>query len=244
MSALRLLAILTLLPLLAVFATASAHEPLVEDQCGVERAEREHALNADLERCADAGEPRAQAALGFLYWGASRATYCRAGVCTLDDPSRRGLDASLTLEQLQVEGLRLIEAASRSGVAEVQNELGAAYLDGEFGLAVDYAAARSWLEMATEGGDAIAPYSLSRIYFGGFGVEQSNARAEQLLRLSAERRYQPAQCSLIRWLSQYSDRRRQREADDLRASLRRERYRCDAIDFIREMPLISTDETL
>lgn len=244
MISLRLFLVLMLLPLTVVFTAAMEQEPLVTDQCGIERANEERASNVDLQRCAAEGEPRAQAALGFLYWVAAKATYCRAGVCSLDDPARRGLDSNLTLEELRAEGLRLIEAAARGGSVEAQNELGAAYLSGDFAVPVDFGVARTWLQAATEGGDAIAPYNLARIYFAGLGVEQSLTRAEGFLRLAAERSYGPAQCSLIYWLSQYSDRRRQQEADALRATVARAQYRCSDDDLIQEMPLIRTSDTL
>jgi TPR repeat protein len=244
MNTARLLVALMLIALMGSVVIAMERQPTSPDRCGIERANEEGAANAELEQCAAVGEATAQATLGFLYWGAASATYCRAGVCNLDDPSRRGLNPNLTLAELQAEGRRLMEAAAHGGVAEAQNELGLAHLNGDYGVPLDFDAAQAWPRVATDGGDAIAPFNLARMYFAGLGVGQSSSQGEALLRLSAERGYPAAQCSLVHWLSQYSDSGRREEAQALQSAIARSGRQCTGDDVMREMPLIRTSDTL
>jgi len=240
----RLFVLLCLLSAVVCNVAMGREEAASADPCGVERAMNEMFSNARLEACAASGDATAQANLGFLYWSASLATYCRADVCQLDDPAKFGLNASLTLTQLQNEGFRLMTAAAAAGNAEAQNELGLAYLNGDFGVAADFEAARRWLIAATDNGDPIAPYNLARIHFGGLGVERSTALGEEFLRLSATREYLAARCSLALWLAQYSDANRRREVATLRGAIASADGHCSANLILDEMRLVETGSTL
>lgn len=204
--------------------------------CGIDQAMALRQSNAELERCAANGDSAAQAQLGMLYWGASIARDCTGRTCVTGDPESFGLDKALTIEELQLEGRRLLEAAAAGGIAEAQNELGLAYLQGDFGISSDPAMARTYLTAASENGDAYAAYNLARIYFAGYGVPVSLERAETYLRLAASRGYQDAQCSLARWLQRLPG----SEARDQRSILNS----CSPAQFMREMPLIDTADTL
>jgi TPR repeat protein len=169
----------TLLVLTAVaIAPAAALPTATPDACGVLRSQRDNDTNPELEACAARGDPEAQAWLGIWYLGAE------SGDTELSDAER------------EAEGLRLIQQAAQGGNGAAQNELGLAYLNGEFGLSADPTEALRWFGAADAAGDMIAPYNLARVYFSGRGVRQSFMRGEAYLRASAERGYKPARCSL------------------------------------------------
>lgn len=232
--------LLALAAIAMLFACATAPVPAVDapapDDCGVVRAQDENVTSPELEACAVRGIASAEARLGMLYWGESASSY----------RGSRGIAETLTVPELQAEGRRLIESAARNGNSEAQNELGLAYLDGEYGMETNLDEALRWLRAATDGGDSIAPYNLARMYFSGRGVMQSAAEGETHLRLSARRGYKPGRCSLARWLDQHSDRASRAEASALRYAATRDDYGygCAAHDIMEEMPLIETALTL
>lgn len=221
----------------AALSEAAGEPSRSNDVCGLERAVIEERSNRALEACAERGDADAMTRLGFLYWTAAAAERCeytfsltRGGpgreACRLDDPAEFGFPSSMTLEALRAEGRRWVEAAAERGNAEAQNEIGLAHLVGDFGVSVDYAAARRWLEASVANGDSIAPYNLSRIYFGGLGVVTSTARGEELLRMSATGGYLAARCALAAWLAQDTNPARRGEAQTIRSAIARERENC------------------
>ena len=165
---------------------------VIRESCGVPLAEREFESSAALKICSFFGYAEAQAWLGMMHWG---------GVDPHYDPLR--MPASVagssagTRDKLK-NGWRLLSSAAAKGNPNAQNEIGNAYLQGEYGLSKDYAAARSFLEKSEAGGDEIAGYSLARIYAGGYGVEKDADRALMYLRASARRNYHPSICTLHR----------------------------------------------
>jgi len=141
----------------------------------------------EFEQCAADGDADAEALLGMMYWAAS------------EDggwPEEYGFDPDLTVEELRARGFASLESAAEKGQAAAMNEIGLAYLDAEYGFERDAAAAHEWLTRGSDAGDVIAPYNLARIYVQGIGVPPSAETAERFLRLSAERNYRPATCSL------------------------------------------------
>lgn len=173
----------------ALIAAAHAQTlPADGDPCGLLEWEETYEANPRMIACAERGMPEAQAYLAMEYWGASAST-----TMTSED---HGLPRGLTAEQLRAEGRRLMEAAAEAGSTVAQNELGLAALDGTYGMEVDFALARRWLEAADEGGDAYAPFNLARLYHMGLGVAQSDAETHRLLRRAAERGHSGAMCSM------------------------------------------------
>jgi TPR repeat protein len=235
--------------LASVTLSQAAAEPTrSRDECGLERAAIEDQTNRALEACAERGDADAMTRLGFLYWTAAAAERCeytfsmmRGGpsseTCRLDDPAEFGFPSTMTLEALRAEGRRWVEGAAERGNAEAQNEIGLAYLVGDFGVPVDYAAARRWLEASVASGDEIGAYNLSRIYFGGLGVEASNARGEELLRIAAAGGYLAARCALAAWLTPDADAARRREAQAIRNGISREGEYCAPDMVMDEMRL-------
>ncbi len=170
-----------------MFAAQAQMLPADGDPCGIFDAEESFEANPRLLVCAERGMPDAVGLLAMIYWSASVSSRGAEGF---------GLPHDMDVAQLQAEGRRLMEAAASAGSAAAQNELGIAALDGEYGLDVDFALARHWLEQASEGGDHLAPFNLARLYNLGLGVEQSNAETQRYLRLSVARGHRPAMCSL------------------------------------------------
>ena len=141
----------------------------------------------ELEQCAADGDTEAQALLGMMYWGAS------------EDggwPEDYGFEPDLSVEEMRARGLSLPQVAGEKGHSGAMNEIGLAYFETGYGFEQDLVAAREWLTRASDAGDAIAPFNLARIYFGGHGVPASTEIAERFLNLSAEREYRPGVCSL------------------------------------------------
>jgi TPR repeat protein len=141
----------------------------------------------EFEQCAADGDTEAQVLLGMMYWGASE-----DGGWAED----YGFDPNLSVEEMRARGLALLQGAAAKGHAEAMNEIGLAYFEAGYGFEQDLTAARDWLTRASDAGDAIAPFNLARIYFGGQGVPASTEMAEKFLKLSAERDYRPGVCSL------------------------------------------------
>lgn len=151
-----------------------------------------------LLHCVKGGNGAAESVLGMIHLGAGGSTSCDKDGCHPEDPTHFGLPAAMSVDDLNREGLRLLMSASTRGQADAMNEIGIANLDGSAGLVQDPTLARDWFERATEAGDMYGPYNLARLYFSGRGVEQSAETAEHYLRLSAQRGYRPAICSLAR----------------------------------------------
>lgn len=176
---------------LALSATPTlAQSP--NERCGIAHVEKEWRANAELLACAQSGDPQAQAWLGMLYWSASESG--------ADSWSDFALPGKLSVQGLEREGARLLEAAAVGGIAIAQNELGRAFKRGEFGRPIDYTQALRWLSAAAEQGDELAQYNLADMYLHGLGVTPSVSEAERLLRASSERGYRPARYSLAELL--------------------------------------------
>jgi TPR repeat protein len=224
---------------IALFASVcaiSAHAQMPDpDVCGVALAFETQETNVSLNQCAANGDPGALAQLGMIYLGADP-----------DYPEFSGLDENLTGELLITEGLRLLRAASDGGSAIAQTELGFAYMNGDFGLPVDMDMAFSFLQRASDAGDEIGSYNLAKLYFLGRGAPQSQELGEALLRRSAERGYKPARCSLARWLERLPTPDASAEARALRAAaaMGDHGFPCGQDDYMSELPLIATDQTL
>jgi TPR repeat protein len=141
----------------------------------------------EFEQCAADGDTEAQALLGMMYWGASE-----DGGWAED----YGFDPDLTVDEMRARGLALLQGAAAKGNVAAMNEIGLAHFEAGYGFEQDFTAAREWLTRASDAGDAIAPFNLARIYFGGKGVPASAETAEAFLKLSASRDYRPGVCSL------------------------------------------------
>jgi TPR repeat protein len=154
-------------------------------RCGIALAVNEWRTNPALVACASRGELRAQAYLGMLYvtapsWGDD--------LEALLGPAPAG--------GYQAAGRRLLQVAAARGSPEAQNEIGLAYLEGDFGISADDHQALRWFRLADRGGDRVATYNLARMYYAGRGVARSAGAAKAALWKSARRGYVPAFCTL------------------------------------------------
>ena len=141
-------------------------------RCGFGKAINKDELTPALEACAAKGNTRA------LFWQAIL----------------KIIEADTTAGENRAMGLMI--KAAEAGSSEAMNEVGLAYLTGDFGLEQDYEKAREWLERATEEGDKLAPVNLARVYAGGYGVEQDLEKALAYVKLSASRGYRNSRCVL------------------------------------------------
>ena len=180
---------------LAMVTLSACHEvtnaATSNDPCGIERVLDDGLATDALQACAARGDARAQAYLAGVHWSASSARF--------GSNEDWGLDATLSGEQLQSEGRRLMESAVARENAEAQNELGLAHLEGLYGVPRDPDRAFNLLTLADARGDSLAPYNLARMHHAGVGAPQSSLQAELFLWRSASRGYQPALCTLA-WL--------------------------------------------
>jgi TPR repeat protein len=213
--------------ILALAAVAQLHADAwaqSDDNCGLALAETEGRASGQLIACAERGDPLAQAWLGMIYWGASDSEP--------SDWPTYNLPGKWARERLQTEGGRLIAMASVAGVAIAQNELGRAYMRGEFGLTADYQLGVRWLRAASDQQDEFAQYNLAEAYLVGRGVERSASEAERLLRLSATRNYRPARCSLAEILQ---DRGALDESRAIRNAIAAEAEACSPDDLLEAL---------
>lgn len=187
-------------------ASGAMAQPSTQDcKVAVKAADDEWLSSDALAQCAVQGDRDAEALLGMIYWGASASEVCDRAGCIEGDPAGVNLDPALSQAELRREGLRLLESAAGKGQFQAQNELGLAYLEGNYGIMPDLAKARTWLEKSSEGGDTISPFNLARLYFGGLGTERSVEKGEHYLRMSALRGYKPARCALTKYLEDKGD---------------------------------------
>jgi TPR repeat protein len=148
-----------------------------------------------LIECVRSGIAAAESKLALIYLKEGD-TVCASGGCNDKVGADSGLPAGLTKSIAIEEGMRLMRVAANKGDAIALNEMGYMTLEGLRGIERNHAQARAFLERGTAAGDSIAPYNLSRIYFGGYGVPRSESVGENYLRLSAQRGYHDALCSL------------------------------------------------
>jgi TPR repeat protein len=188
--------IATMLAGMAWFAAGDAQALQGDCQAAVDEAYDLWEASPALLQCAADGDAEAESVLGMIYLSAGAPIECDDDDCGPDDPASYGLSASMTPDDLNSEGIRLLRSASAKGQADAMNEIGIAYLDGTAGMQQDYALAKDWFDRATKGGDAYGPYNLARIYLFGRGVEVSSDTAENYLRMSSQRGYRVATCSL------------------------------------------------
>jgi hypothetical protein len=111
---------------------------------------------------ADAGDPRAQAIVGFAYY--------RGRGVTHDD----------------AEGAKWLHRAADQGDAPARFTLGVMYGEGR-GVPQDFAEAAHWYRLAAEQGDAQAQYNLGLAYARGEGVTQDVVEAHMWFNLAAAR---------------------------------------------------------
>jgi TPR repeat protein len=184
---------------LAIVASVALGSCAIENyepsNCDIEDAMLDMVATPVLRACAERGQPRAQAYLGMVYWGATPAY----------GPDL-GIELDLSAEQLNAEGRRWLESAANLGSAEAQNELGFAHLSGEYGLPTDFDRAFALLVSADASGDRYATYNLARMHFVGQGTPRSRERAMRLLWRSALRGHPPATCVLAFLHEQSGDR--------------------------------------
>ncbi len=155
---------------LAIFITHATRADVNVANSALSRGDFAIAAN-EFKRLAEAGDPRAQAHLGYLY-------YVGEGV-----------------EQNYAEAVKWYQKAAAQGDADAQYNLAVAHAFGE-GLEQDYKEAARWYRRAAEQGHAIAQYSLGISYAYGEGVEQDAKEAAGWFQKSAEQGYVRAQVLL------------------------------------------------
>jgi TPR repeat protein len=111
---------------------------------------------------ADAGDPRAQAIVGFAYY--------RGRGVTHDD----------------AEAAKWLHRAADQADAPARFTLGVMYGEGR-GVPQDFAEAAQWYRLAAEQGDAQAQYNLGLAYARGEGVTQDAVQAHMWFNLAAAR---------------------------------------------------------
>jgi TPR repeat protein len=111
---------------------------------------------------ADAGNPRAEAIVGFAYYRGRGATH--------DD----------------TEAAKWFRRAADKGDAPARFTLGVMYGEGR-GVPQDFAEAAHWYSLAAEQGDAQAQYNLGLAYARGEGVTQDAVQAHMWFNLAAAR---------------------------------------------------------
>lgn len=220
---------------LAACATAgvapAAPQVEAQDACAFGADLEEFAVTPAMRRCAEQGEPQAQAWLGMVYWAASDSVSGDFDVYGIDGPG-------WTVERLQAEGRRWLEAAAASGEPMSQNELGRAAMLGEFGTPIDYAVARRWLTLAAQNGDALAMFNIARMHHFGLGVPASASAAEDWLRRSAAAGGRSATCTLAALLDLRDTDAAREEARGLRRDVLKlaSGGPCDPADMVEGFP--------
>jgi len=156
------------------------------------------------EPIANNGDPRAQYALGQLYYDGlgvpkdralATSLYVRAADQGYTDAQN---DLGWTLVTGEVgqpdlpRGASLVKAAAEKGLVRAEVNLGWIYANGK-GLKRDPVAAVRWYEKAANTGDRVAEYNLGWMYAEGDGVSKDRVRALELVRKSADQGYPDAQ---------------------------------------------------
>lgn len=113
------------------------------------------------EKAAEAGDPRAQQQIGFLY---------EAGIGVPTDPVR---------------AVHWYQLAAAAGLASAKTNLGVAYLWGT-GVPEDQQLAAQFFQQAAGHGDGRAASYLGNLYYFGQGVKQDKSAAEHWYRVGAK----------------------------------------------------------
>lgn len=82
-------------------------------------------------------------------------------------------------------GIGLFKKAADKGHSQAQFFLGLGFVQGCWGLDLDYRKAFEWFSKATEQGNALAECELAKLYRQGYGVEQDTSKAVEYLFSSA-----------------------------------------------------------
>lgn len=188
------LVLITLMGAALLAAGNARAQPAGNCKAVADAAYKDWSASPDLASCAKSGSADAEAILGMMYFSAST---CQDEDCRRALMEELGHPASISSRQLSAEGLRLLRAASAKGESSSSNEIGNAYLSGEYGMPQNSAEAHRWLLKSTADGDDIGPFNVARMYLGGLGIEQSTDVGMRYLYLSAQRGYWPARCTLI-----------------------------------------------
>ncbi len=150
------------------------------------------------EIAAEAGIAEAQYALSQEYQ--KMEGQAEKGMAYLTQAAEGGYNkAQFALAHFELEqkknyraGVAWLEKAARSGLTQASNSLGNIYMSGKYGLAKNEANAAYWYGLSAQGGDAKALYICALLHREGRGVNPSEAKYMELLKLSAGRDYKPA----------------------------------------------------
>lgn len=124
-----------------------------------------------IRKAAEAGNPRAQHALGVSYL------------------------AGIVLPKSAEEGLEWLNKSAAAGYAEAQFKMASLYIGGDV-VAADEAKALEFARRAAEQGHREAQYNLGTVYATGRGVEKDVAKAAEWFRKAAENGHATAQSNL------------------------------------------------
>lgn len=94
--------------------------------------------------------------------------------------------ATARLDANEEGGLDLLKQAAATGYTPAQLHLAGLYQDGDQGLAVNLAQARSWARRAADGGDARGMHAYGMYLFDGIGGDQNRTEALDWLKRAAE----------------------------------------------------------
>ena len=103
--------------------------------------------------------------------------------------SARVAGSILVTQRRASEALYYYKEAATEGDAESQAVIGLAWLNGDASLPKDYRMARVYLEPAAAKGNALAQYSLSKMYIEGDGLPRDPVKGNQLLQACATTGY-------------------------------------------------------
>ncbi|WP_422650805.1 hypothetical protein OJJOAM_003897 [Cupriavidus sp. H18C1] len=180
----------------------------VEDADRAFDAEQYEAGLAELRRLASAGDPRAEARLGWMMMtgfgtlprdpvtgrrmmehaastGNREAAIMLAGMMTVIDPRQEAYEKSGPV----------LRKYAEQGDAWAQAYLGQRYLHGA-GVPRDPVRALHWIQSAADQGNAFGAYLLGWMYDAGNGVPQDSARAVALYREAAKKNLSAAEYAL------------------------------------------------
>jgi uncharacterized protein len=90
-------------------------------------------------------------------------------------------DQSRTAKQPPKQTFEQIQALANHGDSEAQARMGEAYINGNYGLAVDYSKAIAWTNKAIEQNNSRAKVNLAILYLNGEGVPYDYTKALELL---------------------------------------------------------------
>jgi uncharacterized protein len=145
----------------AVGLASSSRDAAAEAEAAFQKGDYAKALKL-AQPLADAGDPRAEAIIGFAYYRGRGAPH--------DD----------------AEAAKWLLRAANKGDAVARFTLGVMYGEGR-GVPQDFAEAAHWYQRAAEQGDAQAQYNLGLAYAHGEGVAQDVVEAHMWFNLAAAR---------------------------------------------------------